>query len=67
MHEKRFEIKVYPDTDWRSTLSDLKCPTVEGSSDVEQMAAIQPMPVTEIGIKMPNFGRGNFYKYNVNY
>lgn len=63
-HEKRFEIEVSPDTDWKTTLSNLKCPTFDTSSEVEQMPAIQPQPlsVTEIGIKMPVIGRGNFFK-----
>ncbi|XP_025423657.1 cartilage oligomeric matrix protein [Sipha flava] len=58
-HEKRFEIQVFPDTDWKTTLSANKCPTNDDSSDVEQMPAMQPLPVTEIGIKMPSIGRGD--------
>jgi len=47
-----------------------KCPTIDdGSDDVEQMPAIQPsLPVTEIGIRMPSIGRGNFqniYQYKI--
>lgn len=55
-------MKVFPDTDWKTTLTAQKCPTIDDSADdVEQMPAIQPsLPVTEIGIRMPSIGRGNF-------
>jgi hypothetical protein len=53
---------VFPDTDWKTTLSANKCPTNDDSSDVEQMPAMQPLPVTEIGIKMPSIGRGKCSK-----
>jgi len=59
-HEKRFEIEVFPEADWKTTLKAQKCPTIDESSDVEQMPAMQPLPVTEIGIRMPSIGRGNF-------
>jgi len=63
-HEKRFEIQILPDTDWKTTLSAHKCPINDdgSSSEVEQMPAMQPLPVTEIGIRMPTIGRGNFFK-----
>jgi len=60
--EKRFTIQVFPETDWKTTLTAQKCPNVEDNSeDVEQMPAIQsqPLPVTEIGIRMPSIGRGD--------
>lgn len=56
---------MFPDTDWKTTLSDQKCPSIDGSSEVEQMPAIQPsqpLSVTEIGIKVPVIGRGNYLK-----
>jgi len=60
---------VFPDTDWKTTLTAQKCPIIDDSSDdVEQMPAIQPLPVTEIGIRMPSIGRGNFqniYQYKI--
>lgn len=61
-HEKRFEIQVSPETDWKTTLTAQKCPNIaDDSPDVEQMPAIQPqpLPVTEIGIRMPSIGRGD--------
>lgn len=62
-HEKRFNVQVFPDTDWKTALTAQKCPTNNESSDVEQMPAIQPQPaVTEIGIRMPNIGRGKSLK-----
>lgn len=64
-HEKRFQIKVLPNTDWKTTLTAHKCPVDDGIADVEQMPAMQPqqsLPVTEIGIRMPNIGRGYFFE-----
>lgn len=62
-------MKVFPDTDWKTTLTAQKCPTIEDSADdVELMPAIQALPVTEIGIRMPSIGRGNFqniYQYKI--
>lgn len=61
--ENRFNVQVYPDTDWKTTLTAQKCPTNDESLDEELMPAIQPQPaVTEIGIRMPNIGRGNSLK-----
>lgn len=57
-HEKRFEIQILPDTDWKTTLTDQKCPINDGSSEVEQMPAIQPLSATDIGIKLSPSGRG---------
>lgn len=46
--------------DWKAALKTQKCPVNDGSPDVEQMPAMQAQSVTEIGIKMPNIGRGKF-------
>lgn len=61
-HEKRFEVQILPDTDWKTTLTDQKCPINDGSSEVEQMPAIQPLSATDIGIKLNPSGRGKLKK-----
>lgn len=54
-------MQIFPETDWKTTLTAQKCPAIDDDSeDVEQMPAIQPLPVTEIGIRMPSIGRGKF-------
>ncbi|XP_050537830.1 cartilage oligomeric matrix protein [Daktulosphaira vitifoliae] len=60
IHDKRFTIQVFSDTDWRTALSAQKCTISDSSSsETEQMAAIQPANETPGLIRLSPSDRGD--------